>query len=51
MFDDVAHRPHPVKKPHPEGLVVTGVIDHGVGEIIIPPLPSSNMSGTPPPPL
>ena len=50
MFDDVAHRTHPVKKHLPEGLVLTFLIDHGVGEIMIPPLPSSNMSGTPPSP-
>ena len=48
MFDDIAHRTHPVKKHLPEGLVLTFLIDHGVGEIMIPPLPSSNMSGTPP---
>ena len=38
-FYNVAHRPHLLMQPFPEGLVVLGVVIHGVGEFMTPPPP------------
>ena len=51
MIDDVTHSPPPpaVTNTLPTGVVVTGFVDNGVGEIMLHPLPYSTTALTHPP--
>ena len=39
MIDNVSHGAHPVPKYFPPGIIITGIIYHGVEELVPPPPP------------